>query len=350
VRILEIGEFCLFKTGMPKETTFIFTGTNRRAATGIEHLPFGPLMLPGLLRSLKKGEWDVAFCYPPARPVLDGRRGIVGLAAALSRVLFQFRALGTYAMRTRSPTPLVVLDYNDMPTVPRSALKLLDRSVAYFKRELPLDPAKALFDVAPRFRTHKRLMASSFLKRNADKLHPISIAIPEETVGLALATRPEKSVDIFFAGATDHSLIRQRGFAQLEALAASGCSVDICKGGLSKAEFLQRCARAWLTWSPEGFGWECFRHYEASLCLSVPVISPPSVSRYCPLLDGTHAFMYPVEGDGLIQTVTAALQNKHRLTAMARDARDHVVRHHTHDRICQHILEHALSRAAERKA
>jgi hypothetical protein len=34
-----------------------------------------------------------------------------------------------------------------MSTVPRSAPKLLDRSIAYFKRELPLDSAKALYDV-----------------------------------------------------------------------------------------------------------------------------------------------------------------------------------------------------------
>ena len=342
VRILEIGEFSLFKRTMPDQTTLVFTGANPRSIEGLDHRPFGPAVLPGLLRSLKRGEWDVVACFAPARPLIDCRRGLGGLLASLLRVLFRFRTLGTYAMRSRHPVPLVVLDYNDMQTVPRPALKLLDRSTVYFKRELPFDPAKALFDVVPRFRTHKRIMASKFLLRNVDKLRPISVAIPEETVRLALAARAEKSVDIFFAGAM-HSVVRQRGFEQIKALAASGYAVDICPGGLSKAEYLERCARAWLTWSPEGFGWDCFRHYEASLCLSVPVLSPPTIARYAPLIDGVHALTYPVEGDGLAAVIREALQAKARLARMAQTARDHVLLHHTQDRVCCHILVTALN-------
>ena len=275
LRILEIGEFCLFKRSRPRETTFVFTGDNPRHLADVEYTPFGPAVLPRMLRSLKRGDWDIVFCFPHPRPLLDPRRVFAGLPAALARALFRFRTLGTYMASSRYPTPLVVLDYNDLSTVPRSALKLLDRSIAYFKRELPLDSAKALYDVAPRYRTHKRLISSSFFRRNVDKLRPISIGASEDTVRLALAKRPEKSVDIFFAGSPNNSVIRQRGYAQLQALAAAGWSVDISPGGLTKAEYLERCARAWVTWSPEGYGWECFRHYEASLCLSVPIISPP---------------------------------------------------------------------------
>src|SRR5262249_41414276 len=155
-----------------------------------------------------------------------------GLPAALARILFRFRTLGVYASRTRYPIPLVVLDLNDMITVPRAALKLLDRSVVYFKRDLPMDPAKALFDVVPRFRTPKKVVSSIFFLRNVDKFPPINPGVPADTVRLALTTRPEKSVDVFFAGRIN-SGIRQRGFHQLEALAASGYSIDICQGGLS---------------------------------------------------------------------------------------------------------------------
>jgi hypothetical protein len=345
LRILEIGEFSLFKRSMPRETTYICTNANRGAANDLDHTNFGPGLLPGLLRSLRNREWDVVVCFPPARPLFDSRRGVAGLFVALYRILFRFRTLGTYAAQWRSPVPLVIVDYNDMPMVPRSALKLLDRSVAYFKRELPLDPGKALFDVAPAFRTHKRLMASKYFLRNIDKLRPISLALSEETIRLAPATPPEKSVDIFFAGAVNHSVVRQRGYAQLQALARAGYAVDICPGGLSRSEYLARCARAWLTWSPEGFGWECFRHYEASLCLSVPVISPPNVTRYRPLLDGVHALMYPVEGDGLREVVAKALQDKSRLARMAQDARAHVLSYHTTDRICEYVLDSALHSA-----
>jgi hypothetical protein len=342
LRILEIGEDSIFKRSMPRETTLIFTGANARSVDGLEYRSFGPTLLPGLLRSLKRGDWDVVFCFPPARPLLDYRRAFAGLPAALSRVLFRFRTLGTYAARTRYPTPLVVLDLNDMITVPRPALKLLDRSIVYFKRDLPMDPAKALFDVVSKFRTPRKVMSSKFFLRNADKFRPISVGISEDTARLALATRQEKSVDIFFAGRIN-SFIRQRGFEQLKTLAAAGYSVDICQGGLSKAEYLERCARAWLTWSPEGFGWgDCFRHFEAGLCQSVPVTSPPSVLRHRPLVDGVHTFVYPMEDGGLRTVVTRALQDKFRLAEMGRNARQHVLAYHTHDRVCEHVLGIAL--------
>jgi hypothetical protein len=343
LRILEIGEFCLFKRSMPKETTFVFTGSNPRRMADVEHTPFGPAVLPRILRSLKRGDWDIVFCFPPPRPLLDTRRVFSGLPAAITRALFRFRTLGTYLASSRYPTPLVVLDYNDMSTVPRSALKLLDRSIVYFKRELPFDLAKALYDVAPRYRTPKRLISSSFFRRNVDKLQPISLGVPEETARMALTARPGKSVDIFFAGSPNNSVIRQRGYAQLQALAAAGYSVDISPGGLTKAEYLERCARAWVTWSPEGYGWECFRHYEASLCLSAPIISPPNICRYQPLLDDVHAYVYPVEGNGLTEVLIRALANKSKLAKMAQDACQHVLLHHTHDRICEHILDVALS-------
>ena len=98
-----------------------------------------------------------------------------------------------------------------------------------------------------------------------------------------------------------------------------------------------------MTWSPEGFGWDCFRHYEASLCLSVPVLSPPTIARHAPLLDGVHALTYPVEGDGLAAVIREALQDKARLARMAQTARDHVLLHHTQDRVCCHILVTALN-------
>jgi hypothetical protein len=348
LRVLEIGEFSIFKRSMPRETTYVFTGANPRVANELEHQTFGGGMLPRLLRSLRRGEWDVVVCFPPARPLLDCRRGVAGLAVALYRLLFRFRTLGTYAACANYPVPLAVLDYNDMLSVPRPALKLLDRSVVYFKRELPLDPAKALFDVVPQFRTQKRVMSSKFLSRNVDKLQPISIGISEDTASLALATSSEKSVDIFFAGSVNNSMIRRRGFAQLTALAAAGYSVDICQGGLSKGEYLARCARAWLTWSPEGLGWgEPHRHFEASLCLSVPIVSPPSVSRYRPLLDGIHLHTYPVEDQGLTAVITRALQDKSKLTTMAHDARQHVLRYHTHDRLCEYVLQSVLKRAVK---
>ena len=71
LRILEIGEFCLFKRNRPRETTFVFTGDNPRHLADVEYTPFGPAMLPRMLRSLKRGDWDIVFCFPRPRPLLD---------------------------------------------------------------------------------------------------------------------------------------------------------------------------------------------------------------------------------------------------------------------------------------
>jgi hypothetical protein len=345
LKILEIGEFSLFKRNLPHQTTLVFTGYNPRHVRGIDHRPFGPALLPGLLRSLRRGDWDVVFCYPPARPLWDRKQGAPRAAAGLLRRLARFRTLGAYVLKARPASPLVVLDYNDEAIIPAPALFLLDACVAYFKRELPVDFAKAFRDAAPRYRTPASVPSDPFFQRNVGKLYPVSAAVPEDTARLALETRAAKTTDIFFAGSSSNSTVRARGFEQLAALAAEGYAVDICPGGLSQAEYLARCARAWLTWSPEGYGWECLRHYEASLCLSVPILSQPSIYRHHPLQDHVHALYYRPEGDNLRDVVVKALADKPALESMAHAARAHALRFHTQRRACEYILETIAAQA-----
>jgi hypothetical protein len=345
LRILEIGEFSLFKKCVPQQTTLVFTGANPNRLEGVAFREFSPRMLPALLRSLRRGDWDIVFCYPPTMPLLDCRRGPLGILSTLVRVTSRFRTLGTYIAR-HTKSPLVVLDYNDMSSVSIPGLTLLEKSIVYFKRELPLDPAKALFNVLPRFRTHRRVMSSKYYAKNRDKFMPISAGVPQETVQMTLSIESQKTVDVFFAGSFANSEIRRKGIEQLKALAEKGYVVDICAGGLSKDEYLARCARSWLTWSPEGYGWECFRHYEASLCLSVPVLSFPSITRYAPLLNQIHAYHYSIESDDLLNTIEKALAQKSVLATVARNARQHVILNHTHDRICEYIIASAIAAVA----
>jgi hypothetical protein len=341
LRILEIGEFSLFKRCLPEQTTFIFTGANPRHLPKIAYRSFSPASFFDILQGLRKRDWDLMFCYPPPLPLWDRRRGAAGALSMLARLIFRFRGLGTYLFRSAG-IPLIVLDYNDTLSVPVPGLPLLDRSVAYFKRELPLDPAKALFNVAPRFRTHKRVMASTFYERNRTKFRPISAGVPEETTRLAKDLNPEKTVDVFFAGSPTNSEIRRRGFEELKTLSERGYVIDISNGGLSKRDYLDRCARSWLTWSPEGYGWECLRHYEASLCGSVAILSTPGIARYAPLEDGIHSHIYSDRPGGLVDAVEAALSQKPALKLMAESAKRHVLAHHTHARICEHIVATSL--------
>jgi hypothetical protein len=337
LRILELGDMSLLKSCFPNQSTFIFTGAGSQAPPpGIAYRPFSPATFVEILRGLHRRDWDLIFCYPPATPLWDCRRGAVGALSSLSRMIFRFRTLGAYAGRVGG-IPLVVIDLNDTRRVPAPCLPLLDRSVLYFKRELPLDPAKSLFDVTPQFRSHDRVMTSRFYERNRSKLKPVSASVPDAIAEMAQSIRSEKSVDVFFAGSLN-SEIRRRGFEELRLLSERGIVVDVSSGGLSRREYLQRCARSWLTWSPEGYGWECFRHYEASLCGSVPILNAPSITRYAPLEDGVHAIMYPDRPGGLVQTVETALSQKPALASIADSARLHALSHHTHGRICEHIV------------
>jgi hypothetical protein len=154
---------------------------------------------------------------------------------------------------------------------------------------------------------------------------------------------PEKHVDIFFAGRVDHAPdIRVKGLAQLEALATEGVRVDISRERLSRRDFLARCARALIVWSPEGLGWDCFRHYEAALCGAVPLINLPTIRRHAPLFHGVHALYYAVEDNGLQETIRAALADRDRLVTMGQAARNYVLRHHAHTAICDYVVRECL--------
>jgi hypothetical protein len=342
LKILEIGQFCHVKRALPAQTTAIFTGENWAECEGLDHRAFDLKLLPWLRRDILRGAWDLVVCHVPVRPVWDRKHGFGGAAKGLLRRLVHTRTLGTHLLPASGPTPLVMLDFNDEPWIPGHAFALLDHAILYFKRELPTDFAKAFLDQSPSLRTHSDALSSPFVARNLTKLRPMSAPIPEEVVRMALETQTQKQTDVFFVGSIN-STVRAAGLSALKALRAEGMRIDIAEGGLSKHEYLARCARAWLTWSPEGYGWECFRHYEASLCLSVPVLSPPGIFRHQPLREGEHAIYYTAEGDGLRSAVTKGLSAKLRLEAMALAARDHVLRHHTLGRAVDHILATALA-------
>ncbi|NBW97088.1 MAG: hypothetical protein EBR28_10240, partial [Planctomycetia bacterium] len=100
-------------------------------------------------------------------------------------------------------------------------------------------------------------------------------------------------------------------------------------GRLPRDEFLARCSRALITWSPEGLGWECFRHSEAALCGSVPLMNHPTILQHAAFREGEHCLHHGVEDGELAATVRAALRDRPRLIEMGRAARLHAIRHRT---------------------
>jgi hypothetical protein len=125
----------------------------------------------------------------------------------------------------------------------------------------------------------------------------------------------------------------------LQRLRDQGLRVDVSFERLDPEEFRRRLSSAWLAWSPEGMGWECFRHHEAIICGTVPVMNYPTIQRYRPFIENRHAFYYGCEDGDLSRVVQAALEDKARLLEMIAAAREHLQQWYTAEAILRYIGE-----------
>jgi glycosyltransferase involved in cell wall biosynthesis len=147
--------------------------------------------------------------------------------------------------------------------------------------------------------------------------------------------------DLFYFGENHKTTVRSDGIMELESL-KSRYRVNIPERRLSQGEFYEACARALITWSPEGAGWDCFRHYEALACGSVPLINYPTITRYAPLVGGRHCLFYSPENGGMTAVIEEALKDRQKLIEMAREGRDFVFKHHTQKRIVEYMIEETM--------
>ncbi len=346
-RILEIGNNPFMYSGFPQSTEFYSTWRNETISapeSGRHIVTLGNL--PILARRLRDPAFDLVVVHPNQYAPWSPR--------AFNRTLFKcpfpvFRAFGQELLRGPIAAPVAVLDMEDPAIIDRSNAFLMDKATVYFKRELPADHWLAFTGTmhwrvpTPRFRTNPRNRA------RIAKLRPITLGIP-----YSLANRPapvplsgpEKTVDVFFAGRrTDSSSLRERGVNELLALRSEGFVVDVAEEPLPLDEYLERCRRSWIVWSPSGYGWQCFRTYEAGFCGSVPLISRPTIEQFRPLIEGVQALYYEVEPGGLSQAIRAALADRDRLLAIAAAAREHVLVWHTHETLARYVVETTLQMA-----
>jgi len=335
----------MFKQAAPAGTELVWTG-HRDDVEGVGALtPFGLRQLPRLRRALDRAEFDLVIGHPPAEPPWHPAR----VARLLRRYGLRApalvaRGLGIRLLLRSTRTPLAIVDLADAPAISPHNVALLDRARVYFKRELPED-RRTLFDELVA-RGGPPGAGGSRVAGWCAKLAPISLAVSParaDEIGLATTPPPGKSVDLFFAGRLDTSPIRAAGLPELRALAREGMRVDVATERLPRPEFYRRCARAWIVWSPAGYGWDCFRHYEAPLCGSVPLMNQPSVERHAPLRAAEHALYYQVAPGDLGRVARAALEDRPKLGRMAAAAREHVLGHHTLERVCEHVAHACLS-------
>lgn len=350
LKILEIGDKRLVKNALPQQTTHFSTYFGDDSANDPERGCFvvSTRTFGRLIAAVRDADLSLIVCHPTFFSPLDARW--------LARALFDRRVLqghlpfvqafGPQALRFATRAPLAVLDFDDLPVINTNNLFLLKQCRRYFKRELPVDRWRIFLKTAHANLPTPRFRRSSSYSALLDKVRPISLGIPAGR-DMMFPVSTEKSTDVFFAGLVDgSSSVRTRGMHELMALSQRGIVVDIPQARLPPEEFYRRCARAWLVWSPEGLGWDCFRHYETAACGSVPVINQPTIERHAPLLDGIHAVYYAAEEGGLTRAIVAALADKARLTAIAEAGRAHVLQHHTQAGIVHYVIGETLAAGA----
>lgn len=334
-RILEVGGFCLFKQGLPEQTALIWAGKRTDNIPVPDYTLLSWPVFRQLRRSLASGAFAFVACFPPELAPLREARSRKSLGRRLL-----YHILLRHPMLTESAS-LAVLDYGDRVPIRRHNHHLLKRAFWYFKRELPVSREVLLLGTTRWFDSAEAVLQSRLYRDNEHKLFPTSLGLSVERLADVPEGALEKTTDIFFSGQMS-SEVRRRGLPELLGLSRFGIKVDVPPAPLPRKEFYERCARAWLVWSPEGSGWDCFRHYEASACRSVPVINRPRITRHGPMTEGVHCFFYEPSGGNLAAVVKAALADKEKLRTMAEAGREHVLRHHTHKAICEYILQRTV--------
>lgn len=335
MRIVEIGDLFFAKYAHPSDTWFIWTGGRPPLPNWLDRDQYSVGSLATLIRlrrRLRRGEFDLVICHAPRYGPWHWRRQMDGLKAGMAGDPGTLtRGFILSMIREVPPVPLAIVDLSDTFGINSFNIGLLRRSSYYFKRELPLDFWAAYFGSwhhsgLPTRRVRKRRSAAALV----DTLRPISIGLPPNSESVIRPGGSEKSVDVFFAGTLDLMPQRVKGAREILKLRERGYRIDLVEGGgLSKDEYVRRMKRAWLTWSPPGMGWDCYRHYEAAACASVPVLSRPPNHLHRPFRDGEHCFYYDPDGDGLAPVIERALASRDRLAAMGAAARRHALKHHT---------------------
>ncbi len=346
--ILEIGDDLLFKSAVPDQTDFFWTGYRARGKIAIA---FGPAQFLYAMRKLWRNEYDLLVVHVPLYPPWHPRVILTILRDwRLSAPRGLFAVFGWWIIQRFHSVPIVAIDLNDSFGIGRHAFRLIDTSRAYFKRELAADRWQVFYKSGHRNLPGLRWRKKPKSLRWLAKLRPLSYGSPNPVAPIASKA---KTADVFFAGAVaGNSTIRSEGIDELLALRKEGYVIDIPEGRLDIAEFHRRIAQAWLAWSPSGLGWDCSRHYEIAWLGTVPLMNYPTILRDQPLRDGEHCILYGVEPGELARAVRAALTDKPRLARMGAAAAEFGLAHHTAraraERVATAVLGRRLDGRPER--
>jgi hypothetical protein len=333
-RIVEIGCHAVMKSAFPERTRLLWTYNKLSEPTSF-YEPFSFGAAKQVWQQVRAGQIDLIVVWVSPYAPWNFRQ----LKAVIGRPFQPWKSLvrifGIQALRfAPTATPILAIDSEDSRTIAAHNLFLLDKAKYFFKRELPIDRWQVFQHTLHAGLPGARFRFNPKNRRRVEKIHPISIGVTRLEPVPEQLPFPKKSVDVFVALTLEGgTTVRNQGIEQIRKLSASGTVLDIVDRRVEHSEYMERMARAWLTWSPEGLGWDCFRHYEAPLVFTVPVINSPTIVRYAPLQDGVHAIYYqPDEPGSLEDRIASALADKDRLRAIAQTARSHVMKFHLRPR------------------
>jgi len=288
-----------------------------------------------------RGAYDLVFAGNNGFPYFNPRKNVVRNVTNLVRKVLAHPNLltGWRFPYARLGSRLVGIDMEDRPVLDNRWFHILEHSICFFKRELPPNPCNALLYTSAKTEDSGNVLHSKTFQRWLRKLRPISLGVEPDICREFSNLNATRKTDVFFAGDLTNRPNRHSGLKQLERLKAEGYAIDVAPVKMPRADFLLRCAQAHIVWSPEGYGWDCFRHYEIALVGSVPLMPSPTIQRYAPFQDEVHALYYFAEGEHLATRVRQALQNRPRLLEMGQAARQHVLTWHTHEALSRYVIE-----------
>ena len=333
-RIVEIGCHAVMKSAFPDRTRLLWTYPKLGEPSSF-YESFSLRAARQVWRQIRAGQIGLIVVWVSPYAPWNFRQ----LKAIFGRPFRPWKSLvrifGIQALRfVPMATPILAIDNEDARTIAGHNMFLLDKAKYFFKRELPIDRWQVFQHTAHAGLPGARFRSNPKNRLRVGKLRPISIGVTRSEPVPAQLPFPAKSIDVFVALTLEGgTTVRNQGIEQIRKLASAGLILDIVEGRIAHPEYVERMARAWLIWSPEGLGWDCFRHYEAPLVYTVPVINSPTIVRYAPLQDGIHAIYYhPDEPGGLGDSILAALADKDRLRLIAQAARSHVLKYHVRPR------------------
>jgi hypothetical protein len=297
-----------------------------------------------LRRRILAREFDLIVAYACQEPIWRAHRGVGPNLVHARKLLTRFPQFAPRLLLPairESGTRLAIFDYDDLTIIPRMRWPFLEACHLYFKMHPSLNLHKSFLFQTKRDHVLWNVLKNPRYATWIEKIRPISCGCSVAPYADELLA-PEKKYDIFFSGGTHYTPVRREGRQVLEKLAAEGLRVCLPER-VPHREFLRLCSESWLTLSPEGAEWDSPRHYESALMKSVPLINYPTVRRYQPFIDGVHAFFYPPEAGLLAPVIRRALEDKAQLTRMAEAGRAHVLAHHTHPRLAEHIVAASLA-------